>query len=673
MPKNYWYEIKAAGAKSADIYIYSQIGLWGISAREFVRELRDLGELDQIAVHINSIGGDVGDGVAIYNTLRKHQANVIVEIDGYCLSIATVIAMAGDTIRMAANTLFMIHNPWGGAIGDAAQLRKEAEIMEKHKAAMINTYAEKTGMNPDELAQRMDEETWYDAQEALAAGFVDEITNAIDLAAAARSLPQDFDPGRFRNIPEPHFSFLIPPAAAGSSNEVIDMPVINKGDKPEAAPVAAPVDTNLSAADVLKQEQQRRGDIRAVFKPFNGQHADLLDQCLDDPAITVDQARHKLLTAIGSQGPGPLGADPRITAGETAGQKFCQGAILALGARAGIVKPDQNMGNEYRGFTMLEMARRSLELNGVSTGGMDKMQIVGAAFTHSTADFPNILEDTMHKVLLDAYMATPDTWRRFCARGSVSDFKSHKRLRMGSFGKLDAINENGEFKYKKLDDAERETIAAGSKGNLVNLTRVMVINDDLDAFTRIPRMLGRAAKRSVEIDAYAVLASNPLMSDGKALFHADHGNLVAAGTPITTVNVDATRVLMSKQQDPGNNDYLDLKPAIFLTPIELGGTARVVMSSEFEVGGNNKNNTVPNMVRNIAEVVDTARLSGSAWYLFANPDDEAVIEVVFLDGNEEPFLDLEEGFTVDGATYKVRLDYGVGAVGTRGAVKNPGA
>ena len=667
--KHKWYDIKAAGKKNADIYIYSEIGYWGITARQFAHDLQELGELDQITAHINSIGGNVGDGIAIYNTLKKHRAHVTIEIDGYCLSIATVVAMAGDMIRMAANTLFMIHNPWGGAIGDAAQLRKEADIMERHKTALINTYAARTGLEYEVLSQLMDEETWYNAEEAHAAGFVDEITDAIDLATAAQALPGDFNAKRFKNIPR---TFCAPPARSDSIiNEVTDMPDTTKGNKLDVTPAEDATFENMRE-NVLQQEKQRRDDIYTLFKPFSEQHGKLRDQCLDDAEITVTQARQHLLYALGRQGPGPLGADPHITVGETTEQKFRQGAILALGHRAGIVTSAQNVGNEYRGFTLLEMARRTLDINGVSTAGMDKMQIVGAAFTHSSSDFPHILEDTMHKVLLAAYAEAPDTWRQFCARGAVSDFKEHARLRMGSFGRLDTINENGEYRYKSLNDAEKEKIAAGSKGNLVNVTRVMVINDDLDAFARIPRMLGRAAKRSVEIDAYAVLASNPVMADGKALFHVDHGNLIDPGAPINTANVDATRVLMAKQKDPNGNDYLDIRPAVFLTPVELGGTARVAMSSEFEVGGQ-KNNTVPNMVRNIAEVVDSARLSGTAWYLFADPADEAVIEVVFLDGNEEPFLDMEEAFTVDGATYKVRLDYGVGAVGTRGAVKNPGA
>ena len=122
--KHKWYDIKAAGQKSADIYIYSEIGYWGITARQFVHDLQGLGELDQITAHINSIGGNVGDGIAIYNTLKKHHAHVTIEIDGYCLSIATVVAMAGDMIQMAANTLFMIHNPWGGAIGDGMSSRR---------------------------------------------------------------------------------------------------------------------------------------------------------------------------------------------------------------------------------------------------------------------------------------------------------------------------------------------------------------------------------------------------------------------------------------------------------------------------------------------------------------------------------------------------------------------
>jgi hypothetical protein len=192
-------------------------------------------------------------------------------------------------------------------------------------------------------------------------------------------------------------------------------------------------------------------------------------------------------------------------------------------------------------------------------------------------------------------------------------------------------------------------------------------------------MLGRAAARTIEAQAYATLVANPTMGDGTALFHADHGNLAGSGAAPTVATVDAGRQAMALQTDISGNDYLDLRPSIALCPVSLGGTLRVLNAAEFNPnnspGSTSGNSTMePNIVRGMLnDIVDSPRLSGNGWYLLADPMEAPVIEVVFLDGNDQPFLEMEEGFSVDGARYKVRLDFGVGAVGYVGAYRNAGA
>jgi hypothetical protein len=176
---------------------------------------------------------------------------------------------------------------------------------------------------------------------------------------------------------------------------------------------------------------------------------------------------------------------------------------------------------------------------------------------------------------------------------------------------------------------------------------------------------------------YAALASNsgngPLLADGKAIFHADHGNLIGTGTAPSVLAFDSMRVLMSSQKDVGNNDFLDLRPAVGLFPIGLGGTARVINDAQYDPDTANKLQR-PNQVRGLLnDIVDTPRLTGTGYYMFAAPGEAPVMEVAFLDGNDTPFLELENGFTVDGARWKVRLDYGVAGIDYRGAVRNPGA
>ena len=183
-----WYQIKAQG-HTAEILIYDFIGEdffgGGVTAKGLIDELNALKDITELNVRINSPGGDVFDGIAIHNALQRHKATVNVHIDGLAASIASIIAMAGDTIIMAENALMMIHNPHGFAIGDAAEMRKTGDLLDKAKESLVNTYESRVGENTSrtEIETMMDEETWFTAQEAVESGFADEIGNAVKIAA----------------------------------------------------------------------------------------------------------------------------------------------------------------------------------------------------------------------------------------------------------------------------------------------------------------------------------------------------------------------------------------------------------------------------------------------------------------------------------------------------------
>lgn len=182
-----WYEIKAASDDVAEVYIYDQIGEdWfgeGITAKRFVEEIKAL-KVPNIHVHINSPGGSVFDGIAIYNALLRHPAAVTTYIDGLAASIASIVSLAGESVIMAENALFMIHNPSAGAWGTAADMRQMAEILDKIRDTFVTTYVSKTGMSGDDLVAALDAETWYTAAEALDAGFIDEVAAPLQVAAS---------------------------------------------------------------------------------------------------------------------------------------------------------------------------------------------------------------------------------------------------------------------------------------------------------------------------------------------------------------------------------------------------------------------------------------------------------------------------------------------------------
>ncbi len=662
------FSIKASAIKAnvAEIFIYGEIGEgWDdetTAARLFVKDLAAL-DADTLTVRLNSPGGSVTDGLAIYNALKRHPAEVHVEIDGIAASIASLIAMAGDTVSMAANALLMIHAPWGFTFGNSRDVREFADLLDKHASAMSQAYAAGTGKPADDFMSLLTDgsDHWYTAQEAAADGLIHEI--GAELAIAAQ-ITNTFDLTHFAR-------FKKTPAAAAAIKP--EEPAMDPVNKPAAEPQAKSEDD--LRAEFQKQEQGRRDAVKAKFDMFKGR--DDLDElkatCLNDMKVTAEQAGEKILAKLAE------GAEPvqgRVTVVEDERDVKRTAAVEAIMARAGVagVKADRN--NPYRGLKLLDMARESLEVSGMSTRGMDQLKIVGNAFTQSTSDFPVLLEEAMHKTLEGAYAEAADTWSRFCATGSVSDFRAHNRYRLGSLGNLDKVSELGEFKNKAIPDGEKASVQADTVGNIINLSRQAIINDDLGAFIGLSRMLGRAAARTIEATVYALLKENgglgPTMDDGKTLFHADHRNVGTAGA-LSVASIEDLRVKMASQKDIGNNDFLDLRPSGLLVPMGLGGDARVINEAQYDPDTSGKLQK-PNKVRGLfGDIIDTPRLEGSRFYGLASAAEAPVIEVSFLDGNQTPYLEMVEGFDVDGTRYKVRLDFGVTAVDYRGAVTNAGA
>jgi hypothetical protein len=442
-----------------------------------------------------------------------------------------------------------------------------------------------------------------------------------------------------------------------------------------------------AAEQARAAEKARQTEIRKIVSDVK------LPTELADEAIkgdkTVDEVRAIVIEKLSAKTAEneTRNAAASITAGVDASEKWRTGASNWLAQRAGVAgliekHTGQKLdGGEFRGLSLREIARESLERAGVNVRGMDVMKMVGLALTHrsggmnTTSDFAVLLENTMHKVLLASYATTPDTWSRFAKKGTVSDFRAHPRYRQGTFGVLDSLNEHGEFKNKSIPDGRKESITAGTKGNIIALSRQAIVNDDMGAFSDLATRFGRAAKLSVEVDVYAALASNgglgPIMGDGVTLFHANHKN-IGTGAALAVSSIDADRVLMASQTDESGNEILDLRPAILVLPIGLGGAARVINQAQFDTEVSNKFQ-VPNKVVGLyRDIVDSPRITGTRRYSFADPSIAACLEVAFLDGQDMPFMENKEGFRVDGVEWKVRLDYGVAGVDYKGAVTNAG-
>lgn len=412
--------------------------------------------------------------------------------------------------------------------------------------------------------------------------------------------------------------------------------------------------------------------------------------------VALDKARAAVLDELAKRSEATRETS-RIEVGETDGDKWQRQAVAYLLEKTGNASLVQRAieskvrgfterdleGERFRGYTALDLAREALERRGVRTAGKSRQAIMGDALTHrsaysGTSDFAVILENALGKILLGAYAITPDTWSQFCKKDTVPDFRAAPRYRMGSFSTLDVVAENGEYKNKEIPDGAKTTISTETRGNIIGVSRQLLINDDMGALADLLTRFARAAKLTIESQVYALLAQNsglgPTMSDSQPFFHSTRGNVNGTGSALSVAGLDADRVIMASQKDLSGNEYLDLRPFVLLVPASLGGTARVMNSSQYDPDAANKLQ-LPNRVNGLfRNVVDTARLSGTRRYMFADPAVAPAIVVAFLEGQgESPYLETQDGWRVDGVEFKVRHDFRVNAFDPKGAVTNAGA
>ena len=193
-----WFSVKMAGDK-AEILIYDEIGFYGVSAKDLIEAL-DTMKVPQIDVRLNTPGGDFFDGVAIYNALVSHDAEIHMYVDGLAASAGSLIAMAGDKIFISENAFLMIHNPWTIAVGEAEELRSSANRLDKIGAAAVKTYAGRSGLHTQQVVNIMNAESWIGADEAVEMGFATEVVNEAGVNAMMKG---HHDLSNFSNVPEP--------------------------------------------------------------------------------------------------------------------------------------------------------------------------------------------------------------------------------------------------------------------------------------------------------------------------------------------------------------------------------------------------------------------------------------------------------------------------------------
>jgi hypothetical protein len=471
------------------------------------------------------------------------------------------------------------------------------------------------------------------------------------------------------------------------------------GKRAEQAPAAAaavtepdqPPDTEPTLDEVRAaaagEEQTRIREIDALLARYECQ--EMARELIVTPAgkspVSLADAQRRVMDKLAAR---KVPAASGVVMGVDSRDKFRAALTDALIFRAnGILDKPILLANpapgsqELRGYTLVEMARECLRASGLSYGGTIK-EMVGRALTAS--DFPNILANLATKSLQQGWDDAGETWQIWCALGSVNDFKVHYDNALSEFDDLEEVPDSGEIKYGSFSEKTPETYRAYQYSKKFRVTRVMIINDDLGAFTAAPAKRSEAANRKIGDIVYAILTGNGNMGDGNALFGSDHSNDATSGyrSAPGTLNITEGVRAMATHKDIKGVRRLNIPAVFFIGPVALRGTAETFFTSDKFTDSNTvatdsafastRNNIYAG---NVFTRVYDARLdadSVTAWYLAARKG--KTVKVVGLNGAPAPLLEVQQpGFSVEGFEYLVSIDAGAYAQDYRGLYRNEGA
>lgn len=453
------------------------------------------------------------------------------------------------------------------------------------------------------------------------------------------------------------------PVAAPANPE----PMIARLPEPAPAP-----DTEAIATRAREAERDRVSTIYDLTGRLNLERSFAED--LVKRGVSVDESRRLILDQVAAKSDEtrtfphvsvPLGGrDERITRRDAV-------ANALLHRYSPTLFQLEDAARQYRGMTLLELARESLGNAGVNTRGLSRDEVATRAL-HSTSDFPEILSAVTNKTLRQAYEAYPRTFMLFCRQVLATDFKAMHRVQLGEAPQLLEVGESGEFKRGTLGES-KESYKVKTYGRVVAITRQVLINDDLDAFTRIPAMYGNSIAQLESDVVWGIITSNPAMADGNALFHTTHKNLAGTGAALDVASVGAARAAMALQTGLDKKTVLNIRPAFLIVPAALELKAEQLVAQNLVPADSVK--VVPQSIRTLSPIseprLDAA--SATSWYLAASPNQIDTIEYAYLEGQQGAYIETRNGFDVDGVEIKCRLDFGAKAIDWRGLYKNPGA
>lgn len=452
------------------------------------------------------------------------------------------------------------------------------------------------------------------------------------------------------------------------------------------------VDLASERSNAQKAERTRITEITSLCTrhKLHDLAADLIEK-----GSTIDEARSVILSKL-SEGAAPVGGAPSATVTRDGSESYRSAAIDGVLLRSGCVKVDKPSAgaNDFRGMSLLRLAEDCLRRSGAKIIPHDVRELVSLAMnmrgaeliSGSSGDFPLILSTVANKSLIDGYTTAPTSYQLWAAISSLNDFKSTQRIKFSEVGKLVAVPENGKYSEAKLTE-KKEVIQLGTYGRIWTMSRQAIINDDLDAFSRVPRSFGMQASYLPNDLAIAVLIANATMNSGNALFSTANAN-TSSNTSYrldTVAHAQAAAInmynLMSKQKsyqadtESAGARYLNLRPRVWLVAGTDELVARQAIVSAGDANASTKDIVNPISSLSLAVIAEqNIKQSDSDYthFMFADPRIAPVVEVAFLQGNQQPYFERMDQTDSDGTKWLIRLDCGAAAVDSVGAVREVG-
>ncbi|THK38661.1 hypothetical protein EHS39_09140 [Ensifer sp. MPMI2T] len=454
----------------------------------------------------------------------------------------------------------------------------------------------------------------------------------------------------------------------------------SRTDNPPAALTEADVTRRVNealAADATRQQQ-----IRDLARSAGIAETEALVTTALSGRQTLEQFRSAMLDhLIAQENRAPTFPHSTMRGMQDERETRIRLAVNGLMHRHGLTEKLEDGANQYRSLSTLDLARDLLLASGSYQRGMSSVDIVRAALSggsdgsrslHTTSDFPIILGEITRQVLLGAYTQYQNTFALIANRNTVSDLREVKVLEMGEGPQLEKINEKGEYKRGTVKESE-EGFTLAHYGKVIGLTEAMLINDQLGAFARLIAGWGRVVARLEGDIVWDVIINNAkLKSDGKALFHADHGNLGTAAALDKTALI-AARKMFRKQKDIDGNQ-IDIAPKYLFVGSDNEVNAQTL--TQATTTPQTVDQVIPEAIRSLTPVYEPRidKVSDKAWFLFMAMADTMGrgLQYSYLSGYESPRTMERWGFDYDGVEYRLDHYFGAGLTDFRFAYKNPG-